>query len=45
MLINTNLMKDEELKKTIEMELNELVEKYAEKAEKIFLNVEKSITG
>lgn len=44
-LINTKLMKDQGLKKTIETELNELVEKYTEKADEIFLNVEKSITG
>jgi len=44
-LINTNLMKDEILKESIEIELNELVEKYSSKAESIFLSVEKSITG
>lgn len=43
-LINTNLMKDEILKKSIETELNELVEKYSKKAEEIFLKVENSIT-
>ena len=44
-LINTNLMKNEILKESIEIELNELVEKYSSKAESIFLSVEKSITG
>jgi formiminotetrahydrofolate cyclodeaminase len=44
-LVNTNLMKDKKLKEFIETELNELVEKYAEKADIIFLNVENSITG
>jgi len=44
-LINTNLMKDEKLKKEIETELNGLVEKYSKKADEIYAFVEKAITG
>jgi methenyltetrahydrofolate cyclohydrolase len=44
-LINTNIMKDEKLKKDIETELNGLVEKYSKKADEIYVSVEKAITG
>jgi formiminotetrahydrofolate cyclodeaminase len=44
-LINTNLMKDLELKKKIETELDGLVEKYSEKADRICLCVEKQVKG
>jgi methenyltetrahydrofolate cyclohydrolase len=44
-LINTNIMKDEKLKKDIETELNGLVEKYSKKADEIYASVEKAITG
>jgi len=43
-LINTNLMKDEKLKESVETELNELVAKYSKKADEIFIYVENSIT-
>jgi formiminotetrahydrofolate cyclodeaminase len=43
-LINTAMMKDERLKQSIENELEELIEKYTEKADEIYLNVEKAIT-
>jgi methenyltetrahydrofolate cyclohydrolase len=43
-LINTNIMKDEKLKKDIETELNGLVEKYSKKADEIYASVEKAIT-
>jgi len=42
-LINTRIMKDEELKQKIEEELEWLVEKYSEKADAICLDVERSI--
>jgi len=44
-LINTNIMKDEKLKKEVETELNGLVEKYSKKADEIYSSVEKAITG
>jgi len=44
-LINTNLMKDENLKGTIESELEGLVRKYTVKADEICAAVEKSIVG
>jgi len=44
-LINTNIMKDEKLKKDVETELNSLVEKYSKKADDIYASVEKAITG
>jgi methenyltetrahydrofolate cyclohydrolase len=44
-LINTNLMNDENLKRIIESELNELVVKYTKKADEICASVEKSIVG
>jgi len=44
-LINTNLMKDMELKNKIETELDGLVEKYAAKADKICLYVENQVKG
>lgn len=44
-LINTKLMKDESLKAEIEAEIETLVQKYSEKADKIFISVEKMVTG
>lgn len=44
-LINTNLMKDKELKQRIETELDELVEKYTEKADRICEYVEGQVKG
>ena len=44
-LINTQIMKDMDLKQKTETELEELVRVYTEKADKIFNQVESAITG
>lgn len=44
-LINTQIMKDKDLKQKTEAELEELVRVYTEKADKIFNLVESAITG
>lgn len=44
-LINTQIMKDMNLKQKTEAELEELVSEYTEKADKIFNLVESAITG
>lgn len=44
-LINTQMMKDMELKQKIEAEMNELERVYTEKADRIFAAVENAITG
>ncbi len=44
-LINTQIMKDQELKQKTEAELEEIVRVYTQKADKIFRSVEKDITG
>lgn len=44
-LINTNLMKDQELKKKIETELQDLVEKYSVKADEVCRYVEGQVKG
>lgn len=44
-LINTQIMKDQNLRQTIETELKEIVGVYSEKADRIYGKVEASITG
>ncbi|RJE47826.1 MULTISPECIES: cyclodeaminase/cyclohydrolase family protein [unclassified Dehalobacter] len=44
-LINTQIMKDQDLKQKIETELNELVTTYTAKADRIFAEVQNAITG
>lgn len=44
-LINTQIMKDMDLKTKTEIEIEELVRVYTEKADKIFNQVESAITG
>lgn len=44
-LINTRIMKDQDLKKRLETELNELVAVYTAKADRIYLEVQTAVTG
>jgi len=44
-LINTSIMKDQDLRIKIETELQELVEVFTAKADRIFTRVEEKITG
>lgn len=44
-IINTQIMKDQELKGKIEAELSDLVAKYTAKADRIFADVQNAITG
>ncbi len=44
-LINTQLMKDRELKRTIENELSELDQRYTEKADKLYASIEEVLSG
>lgn len=44
-LINTQIMKDQELKQKIETELSELEQKFTAQADRIFAQVEAAITG
>ena len=44
-LINTQIMKDEQLKQKVELDLDHLIRVYTVKADNIFNNVKKEITG
>ena len=44
-LINTQILKDQEMKQKVEAELEELVRVYTAKADRIYATVEKTITG
>jgi formiminotetrahydrofolate cyclodeaminase len=44
-LINTQIMKNQDLKQKIETELNELITTYTAKADRIFAEVQNAITG
>lgn len=44
-LINTQIMKDKDLKQKVEIELDNLISAYTQKADNIFNNVENQITG